>query len=311
MNKSESFINRIPFKKVAVIYLVAAVIAGVLSAGFLGFTFKNKLAFLYQYNRVSEEVEDNKNGIDAVKPELTALAEKSSDIADILILNNENNILFSARNSDFAQAGSLELVGSSNRENHFLIDKANPDVCFTLIRSDSLRLLKEMIDRDNEIEQGYNDDYFYETNFNAKKVYLLSYIADKTSGNKIYFISDIQPVPNGEFYIKAVAALAMLFFMLYWVLVALWVYANALKSKLNAVLWGIIVLFTNLAGLLVYLIYKQGNHTCYKCGAVQSKANIYCTFCGAKIGAACDHCHSAISEKDDYCKNCGSKIVKK
>lgn len=309
MKKLKISINKINFKKVAIVYLIVAVIVGILSAGFLGFTFKDKLTFIYRYNRVSDEVKDNKNGIDAVKPELTALANQSSDIADILILNNEDKIVFSAKNSDLAQTGSLELVSNSNRENRFLIDKNNPDIYFRLIKKDDLRLLKDIIDSDNETEKGYNDDYFYETNFSSKKVYLLSYITDKTSGNKIYFISDIQPVPNGEFYVKAVAALAVLFFMLYWVFLALWAYANAAKSKLNAVLWGIIVLFTNLAGLFIYLIYKQSSHICYKCGAVQNKANIYCTYCGTKIGATCDHCNSSINDKDNYCKNCGSKII--
>jgi len=78
----------------------------------------------------------------------------------------------------------------------------------------------------------------------------------------------------------------MLFFMIYWILVALWVYKNALKPKLNATIWGIIVLFTNLAGLFVYLIYKQGSQTC-------------------------KNCDTAINNKDSYYKNCGSEITRK
>lgn len=261
MSKLDAFIRKIDFKKFVIIYLIAAVLAGVLSVGFLAFAFKDKLTFAYEYNCVSEKVEDNKNGIDAVKSNLTALAENSSDIADILILDDANKIVFSAKNSNLAQNGSLELTGSTGRENRFLMDTANPNVYFQLIKNDSFLLYKTMIDSDNEVEQRYNDDYFYENNFSAKKVYLLSYIVDKASGDKIYFISDIQPVANGETYVKAIAALAMLFFMLYWVLIALWVYANALKSKLNAALWGIITLFTNLAGLFIFLIYKQGNQT--------------------------------------------------
>ena len=311
MSKWDAFIRKINFKKFVIVYLAAAVLAGVLSIGFLAFVFKDKLTFAYEYNCVSEKVEDNKNGIDAVKSNLTALAENSSDIADILILDDANKIVFSAKNSGLAQNGSLELTSSVGRENRFLTDTANPNVYFRLIKNDSLFLYMNMIDRDNKVEQRYNDDYFYENNFSAKKVYLLSYIADKASGDKIYFISDIQPVANGEIYVKAVAALAMLFFMLYWALIALWVYANARKSKLNAVMWGIIALFTNLAGLFVYLIYKQGNKTCYQCGAVQNAANIYCTSCGVKIGETCDHCHSVINGKDNYCKNCGSEIIRK
>ena len=47
-------------------------------------------------------------------------------------------------------------------------------------------------------------------------------------------------------------------------------YKDAYKSKLYPVLWGLIGLFTNVIGLIVYLIYKKGNVTCDKCGASQS-----------------------------------------
>lgn len=61
----------------------------------------------------------------------------------------------------------------------------------------------------------------------------------------------------------------MLLFMVCLIIVALWVYQNALKSKLSAPAWGIITLFTNIAGVLVYLIYKHINDVCGYCGAVQ------------------------------------------
>lgn len=52
------------------------------------------------------------------------------------------------------------------------------------------------------------------------------------------------------------------------IILALWVYQNARKSKLSAPVWGIITLFTNIAGVLVYLIYKHINGICGFCGAV-------------------------------------------
>lgn len=61
----------------------------------------------------------------------------------------------------------------------------------------------------------------------------------------------------------------MLLFMVCLIIVALWVYQNALKSKLSAPALGIITLFTNIAGVLVYLIYKHINGVCGYCGAVQ------------------------------------------
>lgn len=306
MNRFDVLIGRINFKKVISCYLIAAVIAGLLSAGFLAFSFRDKLAFVYAYHRMSENAEANRSGFEALKPELSNLANKSPDMTDILILNSKNQILFSAKNSVFSKNSNLELADSSG--NHFLSDQSNPDVYFLLVKDNSLSLSKTILGIENDVEQEYADHYFYESDFAAKKVYLLSYIADKAGGDKIYFISDVRPVANGKLYVKAVAALAMLFFMFYWVLLALWVYVNALKSKQNAAMWGIITLFTNLAGLFVFLIYRQNHQACYKCGALQSKTNGYCTFCGTKLGTTCENCNAVVSGKCRYCKNCGNEL---
>lgn len=308
MNRFDVFIGKINFKRVTMVFLITAVIAGLLSAGFLAFTFRDKLSFVYEYHRMSEKAEDNAGGPEALKPKLAALADRSPDMVDILILNSKNKILFSAKNSYLSKNGVLELTGGNERRARFLTDRANPDVYFRLVKDNSLSLSKTMLGIENEVEQEYRDRYFYENDFAAKKVYMLSYIVNKSGGNKIYFISDVRPVANGKLYVKAVAALAMLFFMLYWVLLALWVYSNALRLKLNAVMWGFIALFTNLAGLLVFLIYRQNHQTCYKCGTLQSKANGYCTFCGTRLGMICENCNAAVNGKDRYCKNCGSEL---
>ena len=125
---------------------------------------------------------------------------------------------------------------------------------------------------------------------------------------KIYFINQIHPVLNGKEYIKIGLAIAMFLFMIYWVLLALYVYQDALKSKLSPYLWGGITLITNIAGLIVYIIYKKNNKICFKCGAVQNQGNIYCTYCGAKLDKTCSKCGATIFDKDEYCSKCGEKI---
>jgi len=308
MNRFDAFAGKFNFKKAITVYLIVTVIVGILSVGFLAYTFRDKLTFVYEYHRISEKAEDTKSGLENLKPELTNLATTSSDMVDILILNGQNQILFSAKNSDVSKNGVLELTASASGRSRFLTDRQNPDVHFRLIKGDKLTWSMAMLGIENEVEQEYEDHYFYEDSFDAKRIYLLSYITDRSSGEKVYFISDVQPVAGGKFYIKAVAALAVLFFMLYWVLLAFWVYAQALKSKLNPAMWGIITLFTNFAGLFVFLIYRQGHQTCYKCGALQNKSNVYCTFCGAKLGSVCKECNMAVNEKDRYCRNCGSAL---
>ncbi|MEI6578756.1 MAG: zinc ribbon domain-containing protein [Eubacteriales bacterium] len=311
MKKYDTIIGKLNFRKIIIGYIIAALVAGTLSVGFLCFEFRNEFSFAKEFKTVREKVEDNQSGTDAVKPELTSLATSSPNIIDILILNRKNEILFSAKDSSISKSGSLNLIVSTDSENRFLTDKAIPDVYYKLMKNDSIVLTKDMIGNEKQVKQGYEDDYFHENNFTNKKIYMLSYIADKASGDKIYFISDIQPVANGELYVKAVAALTMLFFMIYWVLLAVWVYKNSQKAKLAAPIWGIITLFTNIAGLFVYMIFKQSNRTCFKCSAVQSKTNIFCSSCGTKLGNTCEKCSSTVSDKDSYCKNCGNEICNK
>lgn len=306
MTYFNSAIGRINFKKVIIVYIITAVAAGILSLGFLGFTFKDKLALAFSYNKISKEVLKSKDGLISLKSDLILLA-KNKEIVDILILNNENDIVFSAKNSPLAQNGSLNLESSSERGSLFLSDKENPNVAFRLVNNHHL-LFSLIISDDDDAQRDYINGYFFEKNFNTKQVYLLSFVLAKTDGSKVYFISDIRPVSNGDFYLKAVKALAMLFFMIYWVIVALWVYANALKSKKNAAAWGIATLCTNLAGLFLYLIYRQGTNFCSKCGLLQNEANLYCSSCGAKLGETCNWCNAAVGLKDSFCKSCGSKI---
>ncbi|CAI3724142.1 hypothetical protein CNEO3_80001 [Clostridium neonatale] len=177
-----------------------------------------------------------------------------------------------------------------------------------MVKSEELILRAAFLGNEKEIEHDHNNEIFFRDNFNNEKLYLLSYSANKSTGDKIYFISDIHPIQNAEMYIKIVCAAAMLFFMMYWVLLSIFIYQNAKKSKLSPALWGIITLFTNLAGVFVYLIYKQNNQSCFKCGAVQSKNNIYCIHCGTKISNTCNKCGHVVNKGDKFCNNCGNEL---
>lgn len=308
MKNFNKIMENLNFRKIIILYLVFALIAGIFSAALLGYKFKDKLLFAYNYNKVNEKIEEGKLGVDAVKTDIVSLGAQSSDIVDILILNKSNKISYSAKNSAFARGGEFALERGKDEENRYLTYSQNPDVTFRLMKNDELMLSTVLLDYEKDIENHHDDNTFFENDFNAKKIYLLSYTADKHTGDKIYFISDVRPVPNGWLYIKMVGALATLFFMLYWVLLALWVCQNARKSKLNAVLWGVITLFTNLAGLFIYLVYKQNNQSCLKCGAIQNKGNIYCIYCGTKISETCKGCNAIISKGDIFCHHCGKNI---
>jgi RNA polymerase subunit RPABC4/transcription elongation factor Spt4 len=229
---------------------------------------------------------------------------------DILVLNNNNQITFSAKNSAFADYGTFQLEQMGEGENRFFSDLKDPNVTFKLLKDEQLMLSTVFLNRDRQIQNSYRNNTFFEDNINAKKLYLLSYTIDKATGNKIYFISDIHPVHRGPVYLNIVSAVLIFFLMLYWVLIALWVYQNARRARINAMLWGVIALCTNIAGLLIYLIYKQNNQTCHQCGALQNKGNIHCIRCGAKINKTCSNCNAITSEGDSFCHHCGMSLNK-
>lgn len=110
--------------------------------------------------------------------------------------------------------------------------------------------------------------------------------------------------------LKIAASIMMLMFMIYWIMVALWVYQSALKARLFAPAWGLVTLFTNLAGVLVYLIYRHTSVVCACCGAVQPRNNLFCTFCGSELGERCGSCGCGLKQTDVYCPKCGSKKQK-
>lgn len=309
MEKLDASIKKMNFKKVLMIYVACALAVGIAFSGFIGYKFRDKLATVYGASRIEESFENGNKDSSAIKPDLTSLAKSSTDIVDILILDNSNKILFSAENSVLAKSGTFELKRDESRDNDYLYVESLPDTQFGLLENKDT-FMDLAIKNISKIKERHKDDYFYEGNLKDKTIYALSYASNKESGEKIYIISDIKPVPHGELYLKAAAAAVMLFFMAYWLLVTFWVYRDSAKSKLNPLLWGTIALFTNLAGLFVYLIYKSINVTCYKCGALQQRESLYCTSCGTKIGNTCPSCGAMVESKDDYCTKCGGKLHK-
>lgn len=307
MEKLDVSIKKINFKKAIILYLIFILTVGIAYGAFIGYQFREKLSTIYKANKIEDNFENGSKDTVEIKEDLTSLAKNSSDIVDILLLDSSNRILFSAKNSNLASGETFILKNDMRRGNDYLYVESLPDNQFSLLEdrgSIANLALKNLTD----LKDRHGDDYFYESDLIDKTIYTISYVLNRQSGEKIYIISDINPVPYSELYFKIAAVIAMLFFMGYWLLVTFWVYQNAIKSKLNPLLWGMIVLCTNLAGLFVYLIYKSMNLSCFKCGALQNRDNLYCTSCGTKIGSTCPSCGTMISEKFSYCRNCGNKV---
>lgn len=304
MNKFNAFIEKRNFKRIFIVYVIAAIVCGIACAGAVGYIFKDKIRLSLQYEKTSE-VLSKQNPEEKKKQSIDSLAAASGDICDILLLDDNNNIVYSAKKSNIASGSKFELKKTDGSK--FLQNGENSATVFRFVKKDEFMLNSVFADDFKEIHDEYDEDNFYRNNFQNKKLYMISLLGKKNGSTKAYVISDPQPVTYGMFSLKLTASIVMLLFMLYWIIVALWVYQNSLKCRLSAPVWGIVTLFTNIAGVLVYLIYKHINGVCGFCGAVQPRENVFCTECGKKIGITCEKCGHFLKPSDNYCPKCGQK----
>ena len=301
MNRLEKMLSKWNFKKIAVWYLVLAVITGLICGGTVGYLYRQRLKFAWQYARLEEAKTP-----EALRTAADKTAAASEDVVDILVVDENQQVLYSAKDSKFA-AGPLTLtkVGDAKK---YLASADYPDAVFLQVKGDEF-MLNSIVSHDfGKIRSEYDDESAFENGLSAKTVYMLNRVQARKAGGTAYVITRPTSVPGGETALKVTAALAMLLVCVYWVLVALWMYRDAARCKLSPLYWGLIGLFTNLIGLIVYKIYKHSATLCPACGAAQSAGHLYCSFCGAQLGARCANCGGKVGAKDSFCHHCGNKI---
>ncbi|WP_320129269.1 zinc ribbon domain-containing protein [uncultured Sphaerochaeta sp.] len=305
-------IQALHFKRLVIGTIVIMFLLGCILSISLWAIYHERFIFAYRYIKVRELIEDGRLDNEQLKQELLMLSAQSSELVDILILGKDNKVLFSAKESEFGRESYfiLQSDGKNPQDTHrYLEQVSNPKNSFELVKHENFFFSKNMFAPGMKISEAYQDSNFFENNSMEKRIFLLGYIIEKSSGDKIYFIGTLHPEKYSKLYSTLVEAYLVLAFMLYWVYLALWVYRDSYKGKLDQGLWGIILLCTNIAGLLVYLLYKQGNQTCFHCGAVQNRMNIYCIYCGEQLKSTCPTCGEAIPDRGEFCGTCGSRFV--
>ena len=306
MSKLGKILSGWNFKKIAIFYVIAVLVAAIVCGATVGMQYRERLSFAYQYTRLEDALDHGSDK--AVQKAVDKTAAASNDVVDILILNGGNQVQYSAKHSKFA-AGTLAL--KQTKEKKYLTDSRYPDAVFQYVKNEEF-MVNSIINQDfGKIREDYEEGKFYENQDTSETVYMLSCIRSHDNDQKIYVISKPTSVPGGMAALKISAAMAMMFFCIYWVLVALWMYRDADKSRFSPIYWGVIGLFTNLIGLLVYKIYKRSMAVCTACGAAQNSSYLYCTNCGAQLGVRCPHCGSKVSVNDKFCHTCGKSTEQK
>ena len=96
MKKFDKFISKINFKKVAITYIIIALVLGIACCVTVGVVFSERINFAYQYSKLEDAVKSNDTS--AIKDAVKNTSSSSSDIVDILVLNGNNDVTYSAKN---------------------------------------------------------------------------------------------------------------------------------------------------------------------------------------------------------------------
>ena len=307
MGMIENIINKLDFKKSIKLYIGFSLLILIICASTIGYISRDKIYMAIDYMKISETFK--KEGItDKVKSQLNKLASDSKDINNVIVLDKDNNILYKANNSLIEDNKKLQLT-PYEMDSKYLKDDINKDVLYKVVKEENIILNKDYILNNKSVRLDMDEEFSYERDFASKDIYLLNYLSDRSTQSKILIIRTVNPIPYAERLIEITGALLALILGVYWIGLALWAYQDANKKRLNPSLWGLLILITNLVGLIVYLIYKQNSIACYKCGSLQSRYNSYCSNCGTKTNESCNNCNAIINKNDNYCSKCGNKNV--
>ena len=87
-----------------------------------------------------------------------------------------------------------------------------------------------------------------------------------------------------------------------------WVSVDSRRRAMPTILWGILILVTLYAGLVIYLACRKDERSaCPVCGSYPPVSFNFCPCCGSVLGASCPSCGAA-SRDERFCASCGAEI---
>ncbi|MDR1620369.1 MAG: zinc ribbon domain-containing protein [Clostridiales bacterium] len=107
---------------------------------------------------------------------------------------------------------------------------------------------------------------------------------------------------------NALRVCGLLSFMLYWAALAVWVFLDADRRNYHPALWGVLTLFTNVVGMIIYMVVRPERITCASCKEPLDKKYAHCPYCGARVQAACPNCNELVAEQWAHCPYCGTEL---
>lgn len=120
-----------------------------------------------------------------------------------------------------------------------------------------------------------------------------------------------EPSVPAKIAVGVTGLLCTLAAVIYWLLIAAWLYKAAVLSGMNGLLWFILGLCGNLfAAILFHLVRSFKRQKCSSCGHYSSTAAKYCAECGAALTGKCPECGETVHPDDKFCPSCGKQTPK-
>ncbi len=88
-----------------------------------------------------------------------------------------------------------------------------------------------------------------------------------------------------------------------------WVSIDSRRRAMQTILWGLLILVTLYAGLVIYLACRKDERSaCPVCGSYPPASFNFCPCCGSVLGAGCPSCGAA-SRNGRFCASCGAETL--
>ena len=100
-------------------------------------------------------------------------------------------------------------------------------------------------------------------------------------------------------------------FLIVPILIGVYVYRDATRRGMNALVWTLIALFApSLIGFIIYLLVRSSysDLECPKCGTTIKDEYVLCPKCGAKLRPFCPNCSAPVEPDWKVCPRCAASL---
>lgn len=130
-------------------------------------------------------------------------------------------------------------------------------------------------------------------------------------GEHDFFENMVVTTPTTEAFIAVGITIfcGFVFLLLFWILIAAWLYQAAVRSGMNGLLWLAAGLIGNVYAAVIFLLVRSFIRIkCPSCGAALPKKTEHCPQCGKAIREKCKNCGEICAAGDQFCRACGKKL---